>query len=344
MTQPPMERASLLPMFKTLSRIPGGLVIVPLVLGVLAANLIPDALGIGSFTTALFRDGTLVLIGLLIVSTGAQITGSRTGAAAAGTTLVVLVAKTLVPITLAVVLGLVVGIDGILGISVLGLIAVFGNSNGGLWLAFASQYGDSRDRGAYIASALDDGPFLALIFLGASGLGDIPFLAIVAAIVPFLIGLVIGRLDREWTEVLEHVPSIVIPFMSFSVGTGISFVTVLTGGLTGVVMGILVVAFTGGLTYLGYRYVLKRGPQSGIGFSAGTTAGNAVAVPAAVAAADPSLEPLVGAATAQAATAVLVTAVLAPLTAGWVMRRQGGIAKGSSSREFRDAVADAVND
>ena len=163
-----------------------------------------------------------------------------------------------------------------------------GNSNGALWLAFAGEYGDERDTGAYVASAFDDGPFLAMIFLGASGLGDIPLLALVAAVVPFILGLIVGAVDREWTQVLDHVPNITIPFMSFAVGTGISLGTVLTGGLQGVFLGVGVVVFTGGLTYLGYRFVLRRGPKSGIGFAAGTTAGNAVAVPTAVAAADPA--------------------------------------------------------
>lgn len=319
--------ASRFPMFRTMARIPGGMMLIPLALGIGFGNLAPDALAIGGFTTALFRDGTLTLIAVLIVATGAQITGSHSGKGTASTTLVVLLAKTLVPITLAVVLGLTVGIEGVLGVSILALITIFGNSNGALWLAFSGQYGDERDRGAYVASAFDDGPFLALIFLGASGLGDIPILAIVAALVPFVIGLIIGAVDKEWTAALTSTAAITIPFMSFCVGTGISLSEVITGGLAGIVLGVLVVAITGGLTYLGYRFLLKRGNQSGIGFAAGTTAGNAVAVPAVVAAADSTFAPFVGAASAQAAAAVLVTAILAPLTAAFVMRAQGGLDK-----------------
>ncbi|MFI2104538.1 2-keto-3-deoxygluconate permease [Isoptericola sp. NPDC019693] len=326
---------SIFPMFRWMAKVPGGLMIIPLVCGVLMNTFFPDALGIGGFTTALFRDGTLTLIAVLIVATGAQITGSKSGKAAAGTTLVVLLAKTLVPITLCVLLGLTVGIEGLAGVSILALITIFGNSNGGLWLAFASRYGDERDSGAYVASAFDDGPFLALIFLGASGLGDIPIIALVAAIVPFVVGLVIGKVDREWTAVLGSVPNVVIPFMSFAVGTGIDVRTVLTGGLWGVALGVGVVLLTGGLTYLGYRFLLRRGPQSGIGFAAGTTAGNAVAVPAVVAAADPTFAPFVATAASQAASAVLVTALLAPTVAAFVMKRAGGLKDDTSTQDLR---------
>uniref|UniRef100_UPI00263A4943 2-keto-3-deoxygluconate permease n=1 Tax=Arthrobacter globiformis TaxID=1665 RepID=UPI00263A4943 len=267
-------------MFAFLQRLPAGMMLIPLMLGVLMNTFAPEALKIGGFTTALFKEGALTLIAVLILATGAQITGSHSGKAAASTTTVVLVCKTLIPATIAVILGLVVGIEGIAGVSILAMLAIFGNSNGALWLAFAGQYGDERDTGAYVASAFDDGPFLALIFLGASGLGDIPILAFAAALIPFIIGLIIGAVDREWTKALDHVPNIVIPFMSFAVGTGINLKTVLTGGFAGIFLGLIVVIFTGGLTYLGYRFILKRGIKSGIGFAAGTTAGNAVAVPA----------------------------------------------------------------
>jgi 2-keto-3-deoxygluconate permease len=325
MTESLRTTPSVFPMFEFMRRVPGGLMLIPLALGVLVNTFASDALGIGGFTTALFKTGALTLIGLLILATGASITGTHNGKGAAGTTLVVLLAKTLIPITLCVVLGLTVGIGGLGGISILGLIAIFGNSNGAMWLAFASEYGDERDRGAYVASAFDDGPFLALVFLGASGLGDIPLMALVAALVPFFIGMAIGAVDREWTKTLDAVPNVVIPFMSFAVGTGIDLRTVITGGAVGAVLGVLVVVFTGGLTYLGYRFILRRGNESGIGFAAGTTAGNAVAVPAAVAVADPSFAPYVASASAQTATAVLVTAVLAPAVAGWVMKRAGAL-------------------
>jgi 2-keto-3-deoxygluconate permease len=312
-------------MFVFLQKVPAGMMLIPLVLGVLMNTFAPEALKIGGFTTALFKEGALTLIAVLILATGAQITGSHSGKAAASTTTVVLVCKTLIPATIAVILGLVVGIEGIAGVSILAMLAIFGNSNGALWLAFAGQYGDERDTGAYVASAFDDGPFLALIFLGASGLGDIPVLAFAAALIPFIIGLIIGAVDREWTKALDHVPNIVIPFMSFAVGTGINLKTVLTGGFAGIFLGLIVVVFTGGLTYLGYRFILKRGFKSGIGFAAGTTAGNAVAVPAVVAVADPRFEPFVASASAQAATAVLVTALLAPIVASWALKRAGGL-------------------
>src|SRR3546814_17888243 len=112
------------------------------------------------------------------------------------------------------------------------MLAAFDNSNGGLWLAYTGQYGDSRDRGAYVASAVNDGPFFSLLFLGASGLADIPVTALVAALVPFLLGVVVGNLDVQWRNVLKPVPNIVIPSCDFELGTGINLAAVVSGGLT----------------------------------------------------------------------------------------------------------------
>ncbi|MBB5909426.1 2-keto-3-deoxygluconate permease [Actinoalloteichus hymeniacidonis] len=326
---------SVVPLFGTMTRIPGGLMLVPLVLGSLLGTFAPGALEIGGFTTALFKDSAMPLIALLIFVTGTQITG-RTGGPVLATAGTLLLTKSLVPALLVVVLGSFVGIDGILGVSILALLAALDNSNGGLWLAFAGQYGDERDRGAYMASAINDGPFLTLLFLGASGLGDIPVIALVAALVPFVAGIVVGNLDGNWREVLKPVPNIVIPFFAFSLGTDIDLASIASGGLTGLALGLLITPITGGLVYLGYKFLLRRGKQSGIGFAAGTTAGNAIATPAVVAAADPRFAEFVGTATAQVATCVLITAITAPLIASWVLKREGALQSTTTPTETAD--------
>ncbi|WP_394326594.1 2-keto-3-deoxygluconate permease [Nocardiopsis trehalosi] len=305
-----------------MNRLPGGLMLIPLVLGSVIGTFAPGALDIGSFTTALFKDSALPLIALLIFATGTQVT-MRTGGPVLATTGVVLLGKSLIPGLLIIALGVVTGPEGVLGVSILALLSAVTNSNGGLWLAITGQYGRARDRGAYIAGAVNDGPFFALLFIGASGLGQIPLMAMVAALFPFLLGVLVGNIDAHWRETLKPVPNIVIPFFAFALGTGIDLAEVASGGLSGIVLGVLITPITGGLVYLGYRLILRRGGESGIGFAAGTTSGNAVATPAVVAAADPSFQAYVGAATSQVAACVLVTALLAPLMASWALKRAG---------------------
>lgn len=315
---------SRVPLFDGMNRIPGGLMLLPLIAGSVVGTYFPGFLAMGNFTTALFQNSALPLIGLLIFATGMQITLKTSGPvlATAGT---LLLCKSLIPAAAVVLVAQFVGIEGALGISVLALLVTMDNSNGGIWLAFTGRYGDSRDRGAYMASAINDGPFFSMLFLGIGGLADIPYQLLLAAVIPLLLGVVVGNLDAKWTEVMRPIPNMIIPFFAFSLGTGIDLGNVLSGGLSGVFVGALATLFTGTLAYLGYRFLLRRGNRSGIGIAAATTAGNAIATPAIIGSADPRFAPYVEIATAQVASAVLVSAVLAPLLAAWVLKREGGL-------------------
>ncbi|MDQ2138904.1 2-keto-3-deoxygluconate permease [Alcaligenaceae bacterium B3P038] len=316
------QERSRLPIYATMQRIPGGLMLLPLILGAIIGTFAPDALNIGGFTTALFKNSALPLIALLIFATGTQV-NMRTGGPVLATAGTILLMKTIVPATLIIILARFVGLDGIWGVSILAMLAAFDNSNGGLWLAYTGQYGEARDRGAYVASAVNDGPFFSLLFLGASGMADIPLIAFVAALVPFLLGVAVGNLDVQWRNVLKPVPNIVIPFFAFALGTGINLSSIVSGGITGLILGLIISPITGGFVYLGYRYILRRGGKSGLGFAAGTTAGNAIATPAVVAAADPTFQQYVGTATAQVAACVLISSILAPILASYFLKRAG---------------------
>lgn len=315
---------SRVPLFDGMNKIPGGVMLIPLILGSLVGTFAPGFLEMGNFTTALFRDSALPLIGVLIFATGMQITLKTSGPVLA-TSGTILLVKSIIPAGLVVLLGIFTGLDGILGVSILALIVTMDNSNGGLWLAFTGRYGNTTDRGAYMASAVNDGPFFSMLFLGAAGLADIPFTLLLAAIIPLVLGVIVGNLDARWTEIMRPVPNIVIPFFAFALGTGIDLGNVVSGGLSGILVGAFATLFTGTLAYFGYRWILRRGKQSGIGIASATTAGNAIATPAIIAGADPTFAPYVEVATAQVASAVLVSAVLAPMLAAWVLKRQGGL-------------------
>jgi len=325
----------IVPLYSGMNKIPGGLMLIPLILGSIIGTFAMPALSIGSFTTALFQNSAMPLIALLIFATGTQITWKSTGPVLA-TAGVILVMKSIIPPLLVILLGLIVGVKGFLGVSILAMLVAIDNSNGGLWLAVTGKYGDSRDRGAYMASALNDGPFFSMLFLGISGLANIPLLSFVAAIVPFVLGMIVGNLDSKWREVLVPVPGIVIPFFAFALGTGINLGNVVKGGAQGLVVGLIVAPFTGFLVYLGYRYILRRGNKSGLGFAAGTTAGNAIATPAIIGGIDAKFAPYVEVATAQVAASVLVTAILAPLLSSLVLKKQGGLS--SPDEEVEDAA------
>src|SRR5690606_8623105 len=134
------NEVSRFPMYKAMMKVPRGLMLLPLIAGSIIGPSAPDALAIGGFTTALFKNSALPLIALLILATGTQV-NMRTGGPILATAGTILLTKTLVPATLIVILGHYVGLDGVLGVSILAMLAAFDNSNGGLWLAYTGQYG-----------------------------------------------------------------------------------------------------------------------------------------------------------------------------------------------------------
>lgn len=154
-----------------------------------------------------------------------------------------------------------------------------------------------------------------------SGLGAIPWVYIVAAIVPFLLGFILGNIDEKFADMMKPTAAITIPFFSFALGAGIDLGSLASGGLSGLVLGVIVSLLTGFLGYLAYSIFFRRNP--GVGFAIGTTAGNSVATVAVVVQADPTFEPWLGTATAQVAAAVLVTAILTPLITHYLSRTVG---------------------
>ena len=53
--------------FKLMQKVPGGLIIVPMLIGVFANTLIPNVLEIGGFTSGMFKTGTACLLGMFLL-------------------------------------------------------------------------------------------------------------------------------------------------------------------------------------------------------------------------------------------------------------------------------------
>lgn len=308
---------------KTLDRIPGGMMVVPLLLAATLNTLAPDLLRIGGFTQALFVDSANALIALFLLVTGAQINVKTFGVSLAkGATL--LTTKWVVGALVGLVAYMFAGENGLwLGIAPIAVIAAMTNSNGGLFVALVGQYGSKEDRAAYSLLALNDGPFLTMVALtifGAMGFVEGLFspVSFIAVLLPILIGMILGNLDEDMRSFLDTGSSMLIPFFAFALGMGIDFNAIIQGGLGGIVLGLATVFVTGTAGYLVFK-ALKWNPI--VGAAEGSTAGNAVATPAAIAAASASFAGVVDIATVQVAASTVTTAILLPLYIAFLVKR-----------------------
>lgn len=296
--------------------------VVPLTCGALFTTFAPrTAEFFGSFTGALFT-GSIPVLAVFFVCLGSTIPVravpqmmKRGGA--------LMATKVGLGIGIGFVLGRLIGIlpiqGGLLaGISTLAVVAAFNDTNGGLYIALMEHYGRPEDAGAYCVMSLESGPFFTMITLGVAGLASFPWQTLVGAILPLFIGMLLGNLDDELRVFLGKAAPTLIPFFAFGLGAQLNLARIWEAGLTGLVLGLLVVAVSGAFMVVADRIT---GGTGIAGMAAATTAGNAAATPALVAAADHKYAAAAGPATVLVAASVIVTAFVAPPLVAWWDRR-----------------------
>lgn len=302
---------------QAIEKVPGGMMVIPLVIGAAINSFFPEALQIGGFTTALFKNGAAPLIGAFLLCMGAGISvKAAPQAIKQGASI------TITKLAIAVAIGLFIqkffGEAGLFGITGLAVIAAMSNSNGGLYAALVGEFGDSKDVGAISVISLNDGPFFTMIALGAAGMASIPVMSLVAVLVPIVIGMILGNLDEDMKNFLTKGGPLLIPFFAFALGAGIDLSILLQSGMAGILLGI-VVTFVGGFFNI---YADKFAGGTGIaGAAASSTAGNAVATPAAIALADPGLAMAAQTAAPMVAASVITTVVLTPILTSYVVKK-----------------------
>jgi 2-keto-3-deoxygluconate permease len=142
-----------IPIKRAIEKVPGGMMVVPLLLGALITTFFPETPKVfGSFTGALF-NGALTILAVFYVCMGASIDFKATPyiVKKGGTLFIVKVGMAMV---LGIIFGRILGeapvSSGVFaGLSTLAIVASMNDTNGGLYMALMGQYGRPRDVGAY---------------------------------------------------------------------------------------------------------------------------------------------------------------------------------------------------
>ena len=304
-----------------LKKVPAGMMVIPLLLGSLIVTIFPNAFEIGGLTAAVFSSaGTNTLLGaqLFCMGTALSVKDMPKVLKRGG---VLLLAKFAIGAGIGILVGKVFGAAGFLGLTPLAIICAVTNSNGSVYLTLMGEYGDEAECGCFPLLALNDGPFFTLVALGASGLANIPFQSLIAAIIPIALGMLLGNLDKGLRNLFAPMGSAIIPLIGFALGTGINLTNVIKGGFPGILLGLITVFVGGGFILLCDKFITRRPGYAA--WAVATTAGNAVAVPAAVALIDTAWEPYVATVTVQVAASVVVSCILAPIITSWWAKKHG---------------------
>jgi 2-keto-3-deoxygluconate permease len=331
--------------YKAVTRIPGGLMVVPLFIGMVINTFFPNLLKIGGFTQALSAVGYPTVLGMYLFTVGTKMT-VRAAPKMLARGLGIMAAKvgmaTLFALTVAKLFG-----GNLLGLSTLAVMVAMSDTNGGMFLALTGVMGDKEDSGTYVIQSIETGPFLTMLIFVGAGLANIPWLTMVSVIAPIFAGAALGNLDEDLKVFFGDRDSLIVPFMAFTLGQTINLRSVVSAGLPGILLGVTVVTVTGFVCILADRLL---GGSGIAGAAASSTAGNSAAVPQAVAMADPSYVPIAPAATVQVATSVIVTAMLTPLLTAWwykkVHKQRDALAAASQTvivTETRTVTVEAID-
>lgn len=296
---------------KSVKKIPGGLMIVPLLLGVLANTIFPQFFTYfdGTFTTHLWKSGAMPLLAAFLFCNGTTINFKKAGIPVYKGVVLTTV-KVLVGMGCGLLVSVIFGQAGFFGVAPIAIIAAFANSNGGIYAALAGEFGNGTDVGAVSILAINDGPFFTMLALGAAGYA-VPINTLLGCIIPVVIGCILGNLDSDIRDFCTPGASMLIPFFAFPLGANLTLTSFVVAGLPGVLLGVLCCLITGFAGFLVYKLLKMQKPA--IGAAIGTTAGNAVATPAAVAAVGIISQQVSDMATAQITAAIIVTAILCPI-------------------------------
>lgn len=291
--------------------VPAGILLGPLFLGSLLHTFTPGALELGSYTTALFSSaGASTLIALQLLCIGAQIR-LKSLALVLRRGGVLLFARFLAGLIVALMYRLFAKIDLIAGIGILAAVAATSNTNGSVFLAVMSLRAEDESAAATPLLVLSNGPFLTALILGISGVASISWLPLLALVLPMLLGMLLGNVSPKAAAFFAPGVSLTLPFIGFALGAGIDLRQLWLGGVSGVLLAAVALFVGGGIAVLLDR-LLNRGDGSA-GIAASATGANAIAIPAAIALANPAWQAGAGIAAAQISTAVIIGAILVPV-------------------------------
>ncbi len=296
---------------RVIKKIPAGLIIIPLFLGALIHTFCPSILEIGSFTTAVFSNaGAVTIMGLQLVCLGSRLSFReiRTVAKRGG---ILLLSKLAAGFAVALIIGKLFGCSDILGISLLAMICVVSNTNGSIYLSLVSMYGDDKDAVAVPIIIMNNGPLFPILILGSAGLASFSWISILGALLPIVIGMIVGNISKEAKAFLEPGVILLIPFIGFSLGAAIDLRAIWNAGMAGVVLAVISIVVGTGISFLFDYFIGHRPGYAAV--AAGAVGANAVAVPAVMGFLDTSLQKYSETATVQIAAAVVITSLLIPV-------------------------------
>ena len=308
-------------MLKFMKKVPGGLLLVPMVISALINTFFPGLFEIGGLTESLFTgksSNTLLALICFIASTGLRVRDLGKLFKKQG---VLLLFKAFLSFLIGFAYLQIFGASGILGISALAIIIAMTSINPTLYLTLVEDYGTHVDEAAFGLISLFSVPALPMFVYGASQSISIDWIDIVSIIIPTAIGILVGNLDNEMYEFTKPGIGIATIFLGWASGSIIDFKLAFRSLPQGLILGVFLYFIFMPISIALEKYILK---YNGI-VSVAITSVAGVSIPFAkiIAEVIPEAKQYVSSATSQIVLLVIITSVLTPYFTGRRAKKLG---------------------
>lgn len=305
-------------MVNSIKKIPAGTFVVPMLLSAVLYTLWPSLFHIGGVTEQFMggRSNTFI-IGMLTFSSGVTIDIG---------TLVKLFKRHGVLLLIKLVISLVFGVlfitmfgqEGILGISALAFVVAISSINPSLYLSLAEEYGDKVDTAAFALTTLFSIPALPLLIYAMSGSGEFDIMPIISTLIPLLLGILLGNLDKGFIDMFAKGVPVLLPILGWNIGQGMNLLEALQSGVGGVILTVLFYLFMIPLLFVDMKLLKNDGIAALSMFS---VSGTSASFPFLLAVSNAALIPHYVGATAQVLTAAIITIIITPMLVGKLHER-----------------------
>ena len=298
--------------------IPGGIMVVPLLLAMVIHTFLPAAFETGGLTQALFHDSTLPLLGLVFFLVGMQFRLSESLKVWTNG-LVLLVYKIVIGILLYLLVYYFFGISGIAGITPLVLLITLTQPNIAMFVAITLQFGRPYHLKLLPFLGLMVSPLIIMLVLEVNHKIQSSLEDYISFLLPFILGAIVGYFFQERRKDFSKLIPVVIPVFAFSVGSHIHLSVFLQAGFAGVLLTLLVLGSGIGGFFL-LRLFKFSNATSGI--AVGSTASMSIVVLPLLSSVDKRYGPLVPEITSQLVTVTVLSCILCPIIAKYLQRFQ----------------------
>lgn len=303
------------------NKVPGGIMVVPMIITAVINTFIPAALKIGGPTSGAFSGaGAMATIGMLLFTAGSQTKYSDLGSVCARGGLLVIV-RLAVAFTGAWLTLKLFGPEGIWGASALAITISLASCNPGVYAGLMQSYGDTVDKSAMGILNLIAVPATPLVILGVADGTGFDYMSAVSSLVPFALGMVLANADEKVRKLFSTATPVILFFLGCCLGASINLKALSQAGVANIVLIGLIVCIFLPIMIAADKLILRRPGYAAV--AATCLGGLSVVAPRIIGERLPQYQPYVESATAQLAVTLVICIFIFPYITKFIVGKFG---------------------